>query len=111
MASTYLSLHYHLVLATKALRPLRGRWAGAIRNRWCRCAQPPANCCNASGVKRLLCILPKEPPTETEIILYSHVLGYLRERTIMFADQSAYESHLKKPATPLDAPAIPCFNT
>jgi hypothetical protein len=52
MASNYLNLHYHLVSATKALRPLRGRWVGAILNRWCRCAQPPANCCNASGVKR-----------------------------------------------------------
>src|ERR1700722_9153436 len=35
-----------------ALRPLRGRGMGAIVNRWCRCAQPPANRCNASGVKR-----------------------------------------------------------
>src|SRR5258707_204506 len=31
--------------------PYRGRWDMAISHRWCRCAQPPANRCNASGVK------------------------------------------------------------
>jgi putative transposase len=36
--------------------PLRGRWVVTIMNRWCRCAQPPANCCNPSGVKKGLSV-------------------------------------------------------
>ncbi len=31
--------------------PYRGRSIMEIANRWCRCAQPPANRYNASGVK------------------------------------------------------------
>src|SRR5260370_32217091 len=32
--------------------PYRGREVMAIANRWCRCAQPPVNRNNASGVKK-----------------------------------------------------------